>query len=342
MLILSLVLATSTYLLPPKEVIEAFDAKPLPEATLSPSKKVIALTSRRAQPTIGGLSQPMLRIAGARINPKNFGPHRIPLIYAIAIKNIGDGGEVNVTVPPKSTLSPVKFSPDGSKLAVLNIKNDGIDLWVANVATGNAKVIADHINATTGDPCDWLRDNATLVCKFVPMGRGPAPAESTVPAGPNIQENEGKTAQLATYEDMIKTAHDEDLFEYYFTSQLALVNTTSGTKTPIGKPAIFSNVTPSPSGEYVLTTSAKRPFSHLLPLFGVPEDVTILDRKGAIDASLTKLRSDAGGSCRWHAGRLLHVGSAPSIGGRRSRSKVVITGDGALRRARASRPALRA
>ncbi|HEY8182129.1 MAG TPA: prolyl oligopeptidase family serine peptidase [Thermoanaerobaculia bacterium] len=282
MLMLSLVLAASTYLLPPKEVIDAFDAKPLPEATLSPSKKVIALTSRRAQPTIGALSQPMLRIAGARINTKTFGPHRNPLIYAIALKKIADGSEVSVSIPPKANLSGVKFSPDGSKLAFLNTKTDDIELWIANVATGNAKAVADHINATTGDPCDWFRDNATLVCKFVPMGRGPAPAEPSVPAGPNIQENEGKTAPVATYEDMIKTAHDEDLFAYYFTSQLALVNTASGAKTSIGKPAIYSNVTPSPNGEYILTTTLKRPFSHLLPMFGFPEDVTILDRKGAV------------------------------------------------------------
>jgi dipeptidyl aminopeptidase/acylaminoacyl peptidase len=282
MLMLSLVLAASTYLLPPKEVIDAFDTKPLPEATLSPSKKVIALTSRRAQPTIGALSQPMLRIAGARINPKNFGTHRTPLIYAIALKKIADGSEVSVTVPPKAIIPNVRFSPDGSKLSFYNAKSDDIELWVANVATGNAKVVANHLNATIGDPCDWLRDNATLVCKFVPMGRGPAPAEPSVPGGPNIQENEGKTAQVATFEDMIKTAHDEDLFEYYFTSQLALVDTASGTKTSIGKPAIFSNVTPSPSGEYILTTAIKRPFSHLLPLFGFPEDVLILDRKGGI------------------------------------------------------------
>jgi dipeptidyl aminopeptidase/acylaminoacyl peptidase len=282
MLMLSLVLAASTYLLPPKEVIDAFDAKPLPEATLSPSKKVIALTSRRSQPTIGALSQPMLRIAGARINPKNFAPHRTPLIYAIALKKIADGSEVSVTVPPKAVIPNVRFSPDGSKLSFFNVKSDDIELWVANVATGNAKVVANHLNATIGDPCDWLRDNATLVCKFVPLGRGPVPAEPTVPGGPNIQENEGKTAQVATYEDMIKTAHDEDLFEYYFTSQLALVNTASGTKTSIGKPAIYSNVTPSPSGEYILTTTLKRPFSHLLPMFGFPEDVTILDRKGTV------------------------------------------------------------
>src|SRR6202035_339398 len=75
---------------------------------------------------------------------------------------------------------------------------------------------------------------------------------------------------------------DEDLFEYYFTSQLALVDAASGNKTTIGKSAIFSNVTPSPSGEYILTTTIKRPFSHLLPINGFPEDVEIRDRKGAV------------------------------------------------------------
>src|SRR5438105_4277488 len=283
-----------TYLLPPKEVIEAFDAKPLPEAILSPSRQVMALVSRKGQPTIAMLSQPMLRIAGARINPKTFGPHRTPLIYAIALKKIADGSEVSAPIPPDANLSNLEFSPDGSKLAFLNTKTDDIELWVANATTGTAKKVGDHINATAGDPCDWLNDNATLVCKFVVSGRGPAPAEPTVPPGPNVQENEGKRAQVATYEDMIKTAHDEDLFEYYFTSQLALVNSASGTKTPIAKPAIFTAVTPSPNGESILATTIKRPFSHLLPINGFPEDVEVLDRKGALVKKLADRPSREG------------------------------------------------
>ena len=39
----------------------------------------------------------------------------------------------------------------------------------------------DRINATTGDPCDWLRDNVTLVCELVPAGRGPAPPDVSTP-----------------------------------------------------------------------------------------------------------------------------------------------------------------
>jgi len=57
---------------------------------------------------------------------------------------------------------------------------------------------------------------------------------------------------------MIKTAHDEALFEYYFTSQLALIDAATGRKTLVGRPAIFDSVTPSPSGEYFLVAKIKR------------------------------------------------------------------------------------
>ena len=56
----------SRYLMPPKEIVDAFDAPPLPQAILSPSKQVIALIYRRPYPTIAELSRPMLRLAGLR------------------------------------------------------------------------------------------------------------------------------------------------------------------------------------------------------------------------------------------------------------------------------------
>ena len=94
---------------------------------------------------------------------------------------------------------------------------------------------ADRINATGGDPCDWLHDNVTMVCELVPASRGAAPVEPMVPSGPTVHENYGKAAPAPTYEDLLKNAHDDALFEYYFTSQLASINTATGAKTPIGK-----------------------------------------------------------------------------------------------------------
>src|SRR3954468_7572235 len=95
---------TPKYLVPPPEVVAAFDAPPLPEALLSPSKKVMALAYRKGQPTIAMLSRPMLRIAGERVNPRTNGPHRTALIYAIKLQKIAGGPEIKVTVPTNGTL----------------------------------------------------------------------------------------------------------------------------------------------------------------------------------------------------------------------------------------------
>jgi dipeptidyl aminopeptidase/acylaminoacyl peptidase len=278
------------YVLPPKAIVDAFDAEPLPQTILSPNKQVVALTKARTYPTIAELAQPMYRLAGSRINPKTNGPHRasgLPGtgIYSITLKKIADGAETTVKVPAQARISHVKFSPDGSHLAFLQTKDDAIELWIADGMSGAAKAVvtgADHINATAGDPCDWLKDNATMVCELVPSGRGPAPVEPLVPSGPHVEENYGKAAPAPTYEDLLKTAHDDTLFDYYFTSQLAAINVTTGAKTTIGKPAVFANITPAPGGQYLLVARIKRPFSHTVPMNGFAQDIEIWMRGGEL------------------------------------------------------------
>jgi dipeptidyl aminopeptidase/acylaminoacyl peptidase len=289
------------YVLPPPHIIEVFDAEPLPQTMVSPNRQVLALTKARPYPTIAELSQPMLRLAGSRINPKTNGQHRsvgLPGtgIYAITLKKIADGSEVNVTVPPQARISHVKFSPDGSRLAFLNTKERAIELWVADSATGSAQAVSgtDRINSAAGDPCDWLNDNVSLVCTLVPAGRGADPAEPPVPSGPNVHENDGKAAPAPTYEDLLKTAHDDALFEYYFTSQLAAINSATGAESTLGRPAIFGNVTPAPGGQYVLVTRIKRPFSHLIPMNGFPQEVEIWTRSGEVAKKLADLPSREG------------------------------------------------
>lgn len=284
------------YQLPPKEVVDAFDAQPLPAALLSPTKQMFALTYRHPYPTIAELSQPILRLAGARVNPRNNGPQRAQEVYAITLRKIADGTETKVTLPPGANISNVHFSPDGAQLSFVNRKDDRLELWIADATTGRSRLISgtDRLNATTGDPCDWLRDNKTLICQLVPTGRGPAPAEPTVPVGPNVQETSGKAAPAATYEDMIRTAHDEALFEYYFTSQIAAIDAMTGRKTLIGKPAIFDSVTPSPSGEFLLVTKIKRPFSHLIPMNGFPQDIEIWSRAGQMTKKVADVPSREG------------------------------------------------
>jgi dipeptidyl aminopeptidase/acylaminoacyl peptidase len=278
------------YLLPPQNIIDVFDAEPPALISVSPNKQQIALIKARAYPTIAELSQPMYRLAGARINPKTNGPHRasgLPGtgINSIVLKKIEGGAETTVTMPPQARISHVKFSPDGAHLAFLQTKDTGIELWIANTATGAAKAVvtgSDRINATGGDPCDWLHDNVTIVCELVPANRGAAPVEPMVPSGPTVHENYGKAAPAPTYEDLLKNPYDDALFDYYFTSQLASINIATGAKTPIGKTGIFSNVTPSPSGQYVLVSKSKKPFSHTVPANGFNQDIEVWSRDGDV------------------------------------------------------------
>src|SRR5215203_1044171 len=93
---------------------------------------------------------------------------------------------------------------------------------------------------------------------------------------------------------MLETAHDEDLFEYYFTSQLATYDVATARKTVIGKPAIAESVAPSPNGEYFLVSKLKRPFSHLYGMSGFPKDVEIWTRRGEVARKVTDMPSSEG------------------------------------------------
>jgi dipeptidyl aminopeptidase/acylaminoacyl peptidase len=288
--------AQGRYLVPPPQMVATFDAPPLPQAVISPTRQMMALTIRRGSPRLAELARPTLRLAGARVDPKNNGPHRTQGIYAITLKRIADGAETNVVVPAQANLANVRFSPDGARLAFTNTKDDAIELWVADTATGQSRRIngSDRLNAATGDPCDWLHDSVTLVCQIVPPARSAAPVEPLVPAGPTVLENHDKAAPAPTFEDMIRTAHDETLFEHYFTSQLASIDSSTGGRVLIGRPAIFDEVTPSPNDEYLLIARIKRPFSHLIPMSGFPQEVEIWTRRGELARSVADVPSREG------------------------------------------------
>jgi len=287
------------YQTPSAQIVATFDSPPLPQAIVSPTRQVLALTLRKGSPSLAELARPTLRLAGARVDPKNNGPRRTATNgggYAITLKRIVDGRETAIAVPPQASVSNVHFSPDGSRLSFTNTRDSAIELWVADVATGQARKVSgtDRLNAANGDPCDWLHDSRTVLCQIVPPDRGPVPAEPAIPAGPNVLENYGKAAPAPTYEDMIRTSHDEALFDYYFNSQLATVDTTTGQRTTIGRPAIFETVTPAPDDRFILVARVKRPYSHLIPMDGFPQQVEIWNRRGETARTVAEIPSREG------------------------------------------------
>ena len=164
----------SGYLTPPKEIVEILDAEPLPTVTVGPQRELIALMQRRSMPAIEEISEPMLRLAGARINPDNNGPHRAGSGIGLTLRSITSGDERKVVVPEGARIGDVSFSPDGKWLSFTNTRDTRVDLHIADVATGQSRLVEPAVNAAASG-CEWLDDSSGLLCGFVPARRGPPP-----------------------------------------------------------------------------------------------------------------------------------------------------------------------
>jgi dipeptidyl aminopeptidase/acylaminoacyl peptidase len=275
--------AELAYQKPSKEILDILNTPAPPVLGVNPTKTYATLSQSERYPSIAEVSQPMLRLAGMRINPRTNGLHLAPSSFSITLVRLADGTKIPVSLPRNARAGSLRWSEDGKQFAFTNNTDAGIELWIGDAATGKTrKIDGVKLNAVLGDPIDWLADNRTLLVKAIPSARGPAPAEAVVPIGPSVQESLGNAGPVPTYEDMLKSPHDEDLFEYYATAQLAKVDAASGAITPLGKPGLLESVVPSPDGGNILVTRAHRPFSYLHPAREFPKEVEIWNPSGAI------------------------------------------------------------
>lgn len=273
--------AQERYRTPPQVVLDILDAPPPPLVSVSPDRAWIALASRSSMPALAELAEPMLRLAGYRVNPRTNGPHRQASFTGIVLKRVADGSERRVAVPAGLKLGAPLWSPDARTVAFTVTGDSGIALWAAAVETGEAwQVTGQSLNAATGAPCTWMAGGVELVCRFVPESRGAAPAPAAVPQGPNRQVSDGRPAPVRTFQDLLETPYDEALFDHYMTSQLAVVNVRTRTASRFGPSAVYLEADPSPDGRFVLTTSVTRPYSYLVPASLFPLRIEVLDRGG--------------------------------------------------------------
>jgi dipeptidyl aminopeptidase/acylaminoacyl peptidase len=288
-----------TYQKPPKAILDVLNSPPTPTLSLSPSRAYASQGAPIRNPPIAELAQPMLRLAGLRINPKTNGLHNTIFNASLSLRKIPEGAEIKVDLPPNAKLGATIWSPYGSRFVFTNTTANSIELWIGDVATGKThRIEGVHVNGVmagggfggggrgafggNAGPSDvqWMPNGTALLVEVAKPNRGAAPPEPTVPTGPHVQESLGGASGSATLEDMLQNPHDEDLFEYYATSQLAVVDAASGKMTTIGKPGIIDSVRVSPDGNYFLVTTVHRPFSYLLGVRSFPKEIEIWDRTG--------------------------------------------------------------
>jgi dipeptidyl aminopeptidase/acylaminoacyl peptidase len=272
--------AQSGYQKPPKEILDILNAPATPATSISPARDKIALLEPLRYPPVSELAEPMLRLAGLRINPRTNAQHRQPYSVKVTLKNIADGKETPVNLPAGAKIISPNWSADGRYIAAGNVTPVGVELWIIETASGKATKIKNAMVNTAFGGFDWMPDQKSLIVNLVPKNRGAAPDyRDLVPGEPNIQETAGKTGAVQTFQDTLNSPNDERLFEYYTTSQLAIIGVDGKIK-EIGQPGIYGSIDPSPDGNYILTSRIKRPFSYLYPFSRFPADIEIWDKNG--------------------------------------------------------------
>jgi len=272
---------------PPKAMVDLVDIHYTPRVEVSPKDKTgkqwLLIEPLSGLPPISDLAQPELRLGGLRFNPKTNGPSRGLFVTALRLKALPDGAEREVSrMPANAKIRFVGWAPDAGHVYFVSAsedsKNPGLSLWIVNVASASAKQLPGiTLNAVfTSSPCEWMSDSMSLVCKTVVKDRGTAPRRSEVPTGPVIQEDLGRVTPGPTYQDLIKSPEDEQIFDYYATSQVEVVHL-DGTMKPVGKPGIIQSASPSPDGRCVMIDERHHPYSYLLPYRFFPQQVTVIN-----------------------------------------------------------------
>lgn len=278
-----------SYKLPPKNIADMLLAKAAPAVSVDNKGEWMLLMESSSYPSVEELARPELKVAGLRINPSNFAPSRQNFINNLYLKNIATGKEMKITgLPLPLYASAVTWSPDNRKICFTHTTAGRIDLYVIDVAAQKAvKVNKSALNVITGAAI-WY-DNNTVLYRTAIKPASAAPPKPTMPKGPAVQENYGKASPRPTFQDLIKSPYDEELFAFYATTQL--VKNSNGIETKIGQPAVYGMISISPDKKYLLIRKIKKPFSYTVPFSGFPADVLITDINGKVIKQLADLPS---------------------------------------------------
>jgi dipeptidyl aminopeptidase/acylaminoacyl peptidase len=261
---------------------------PLPPFPLvSPRLDTILLVSWEQYPSIERVARPFLRLAGVRVEPKNHSRHDTQGGYGITprargfeLVRVADGQQTPVSLREDMCAGFPLWSTDGRRFAFVNTAAETVELWLGDAKTGETRQVPGvQLNPMLNDEVQWIPGQAKLLVKLVPRDLGTPPAGGSEPTGPSIQEADGASGQSSTYEarDTLNGKEDENVFDYYAVSQLALVDADSCAVTRVGPPGNYESLDPAPDGKHILVARIHKPYSYIVTYARFPREVEVWD-----------------------------------------------------------------
>ena len=293
LLILSITFAFSQenidYQKPSSEILNLVEYERPPSVVYDSDKNFMLFLYRDNYKSIEDLSQEELRLAGLRINPKTNIGSRITYYNNIKIKNLKNKrSEIEdiIGIPSNPKIANINWSPNQKNIAFTNTSSDGVNLWVLNLESRSLVKLSDlKLNSNIGDVINWLNDSEILI-KVIPENKKELIDQSNiVPLGPTISSNDGENAQNRTYQDLLKNKTDEFNFEQLVTSDIYKVSLDGKTRKWLDAD-MYTDISPSPDGEFVMVSNIKKPFSYIVTYGRFPKSANIYDNEGMLVSNL--------------------------------------------------------
>ena len=257
------------YQKPPASILELVDVERAPIVSIDSKKEQMIFYYRDAFKSLNDLNQPEMRLAGLRINPITNISSNVSFYNNIKYKRLIDADLKQVAnLPLDARITHTSFSPDETKLAFTNTVVDGVELWIIDLKSLQAKKLTEGIlNANSGVPYSWFSNSESLLVKTLPEDRQALiKAEDALPTGPIVTTSDGQISQNRTYQDLLKNKTDETNFETLMTSEIWKINI-DGSKVKWKESGLHQNISFSPNGKYVLLTTLTPPYSYLVPYY---------------------------------------------------------------------------
>lgn len=268
-----------TYQTPPKEILELADA-PLPPFTyINSDASYMILIERSSFQSLDELIEPEMGLAGMRINPTINARSRQTYYYDLEIQKIGESTTKRIAGLPKDMKAGnFSWSPDESMFTFTNTTKNGIELWVIDIEKAEAKKLSDdNLNAVLTSPYVWSPDSKYLIAfERTKKKTDLIDKSSNIPTGPVISVNDGQKAQNRTYQNLLQDKTDEYNFKKLASSRIVKIDVNGG-KTDWKEENIYSRVSFSPDGKYLLISTIQEPFSYIVPHSRFPNKTEVID-----------------------------------------------------------------
>ena len=274
---------------PPEELLEVLHAQQFPRVWTAPIGEYMLLADPVLYPPLAELAAPMHKLAGMRVNPAINGHHGKHGRTSPRLVRVEDGATTPLDLPANSEVHDVEWTVDGQRFALTVGHADHIGLWVGSVEGEVTRIENLALNPLMGTAVSWLPDQERLLVRRIPK-RGPAPEPPAIPAGPEILEGAGASAR-STYEarNLLETAHDDALFEYYTTCELVIVDPATGKVKFVGAPAPYVTAEFSPDGEYLLVERLIGPWSHEVAWWCFASEIEVWNHEGDLVANIASV-----------------------------------------------------